>query len=113
MAQRVLTQFVDDLDGTELTKRSGQTVNFGLDGKTYEIDLSNRNAKRLREVLHPYINSGRRVTGRRGRRSRRGGTRRDPAQTQHIREWAQAHGYEVSERGRIPAAVVEAYDAAH
>ena len=110
VAQRLVTQLVDDLDGAELTKRSGQTVSFGLDGRTYEIDLSNRNAKRLRDELQPYIDSGRKLSRRRGAGS--GGTQRDAAQTRHIREWAQSNGHDVSKRGRIPASVVAAYEAA-
>lgn len=40
MAQRVLTQLVDDIDGTELEDGQGETVTFALDGSNYEIDLS-------------------------------------------------------------------------
>jgi Lsr2 len=98
VAQRVVTQFVDDLDGTELTKRSGQTVSFGLDGKSYEVDLSNRNAKQFRDLLQPYVKAGRRVARRRrGHGGRSGGTHRDPAQTQNIREWAGARSRPLGE----------------
>ena len=44
MAQKVMVTLVDDLDGSE----AGETVEFGLDGAFYEIDLSEGNAERLR-----------------------------------------------------------------
>jgi Lsr2 len=115
VAQFVTTQFIDDLDGTEIGEGQGETMTFSLDGRSYEIDLSSENARKLRETLSPYLRRAHRSTGRRSRasRSRVSGTRRDPSQTQHIREWAQENGLPVSDRGRIPAHVVEAYEAAH
>lgn len=108
MAQRVITQLVDDLDGTELT--DGETIEFGLDGKSYQIDLSQKNAEKLRKALEVYVNAGRKVggSGRRGRAT--GGAKRD---TKAIREWANSNGFQVGDRGRIPAEVTEAYDAAN
>lgn len=107
MAQRVQVVLEDDLDGG----KADETVSFGLDGATYEIDLSKKNAAKLRDALSAYVGSGRRVAGRRGggrARSRgRGGS--DSAQ---IREWAKANGYDVSERGRISAEIREAYNSA-
>ncbi|MCD6639611.1 MAG: Lsr2 family protein [Nocardioides sp.] len=107
MAQKVNIVLVDDIDGSDAT----QTVTFGLDGTTYEIDLNDANAAQLREALATYVGHARKVTG---------GSRRAPARrsggsgnTKAVREWAQANGYEVSERGRISADVQQAYDAAH
>ena len=125
MAQRQVTVFIDDVSGEEL--EGGETVNFALDGVEYQIDLSEEHADELRKAFAPYVLKGRRTGGRYARgggassgRPRRsadsassgasGGSKRDP---QAIREWAQANGHKVSDRGRIPASVVEAYEAAH
>ncbi len=115
MVQRLVTQLVDDLDGTELADGAGESVRFSLDGTTYDIDLTRQNADKLRGALAPYIGSARRSNGRgnRSNRSSAGNTRRDPAQNQHIREWAKSRDVRVSGRGRIPAEVVTAYEAAH
>ena len=109
MAQKVNIVLVDDLDGSE----ADETVTFGLDGTTYEIDLNDSNAAALREALSGYVGHARKVTGgaRRGRKasvSSASGTN-----TKDVREWAKAQGMEVSERGRISADVQQAYDAAH
>lgn len=104
MAQKVLVQLVDDLDGT--TSDSVSTVQFGLDGVTYEIDLTDSNADRLRSMFADYVNSGRRTGGRIKRGSRNGAANNDASQ---IREWAQANGIELAARGRIPAHVAESY----
>jgi hypothetical protein len=107
MAQKVLVQLVDDLDGT--TSDSVSTVQFGLDGVTYEIDLTDSNADRLRDLFADYVNSGRRTGGRVKRGSgpgRNGSSNNDAGQ---IREWAQANGIELAARGRIPAHVAESY----
>ncbi|MGH3879418.1 MAG: histone-like nucleoid-structuring protein Lsr2 [Actinophytocola sp.] len=107
MAQKVLVQLVDDLDGT--TSDSVSTVQFGLDGVMYEIDLTDGNADRLRDTFAEYVNSGRRTGGRVRRGSgvgRSGGANNDATQ---IREWAQANGIELAARGRIPAHVAESY----
>ncbi|WP_342365716.1 MULTISPECIES: Lsr2 family protein [Plantibacter] len=71
MAQRMITTLIDDLDGVELARGSGETVRFGLDGRDYEIDLSDHNAAELREVLAPYVGAGRRNVALRSRRGRR------------------------------------------
>ena len=125
MAQRQVTVFIDDVTGDEL--ESGETVNFALDGVEYQIDLSEEHADELRKALAPYVLKGRRTGGRyaRGGGASAGRARRSPESassgtggrsrrdTQAIREWAQANGHKVSDRGRIPASVVEAYEAAH
>jgi hypothetical protein len=110
MAQKVNIVLVDDLDGTEAT----ETVSFGLDGTTYEIDLNDANAASLREALSGYLGHARKVTGG-GRRTRRssGGSSSSSSNTKDVREWAKSQGMEVSERGRISADVQQAYDAAH
>ena len=116
MARQVITLLSDDLDGSE----ADRTVEFGLDGVNYTIDLSEKNIGKLRKALEPYIAAGARV-GRRemnGRGSGRGrgavpAARSNRDQNQAIREWASKNGYEVSERGRIPTSVVEAFNKAH
>ncbi|HJQ06362.1 MAG TPA: Lsr2 family protein [Nocardioides sp.] len=109
MAQKVNIVLVDDIDGTEAT----QTVVFGLDGSSYEIDLSDANASALREALAPYVGHGRKV-GRAARRTARAAAASTgAASAKEIREWAKSNGHAVPERGRIPSDVREAYDAAH
>lgn len=108
MAQKVLVSLVDDLDGSE----ADETVEFGLDGISYQIDLSAKNAEGLRETLSQYVDHARRSGGRK-RSARLGSTGRtasvDREQNQAIRAWARKNGYAVSDRGRIPTEVVEAY----
>lgn len=119
MAQQTLVRLVDDVDGKELKAGVGETVVFALDGVTYEIDLGPKNASAMRKAIAPYVEAGRRVGGssrrsRSPRRTTRGAaTRRDPEQTRAIREWARGNGHQVSERGRISAEVVAAFEAAH
>src|SRR3954467_10545068 len=67
MAQRTVVQLVDDIDGTQIADNQGETVTFGLDGATYEIDLTDQNAKQLRDAVQIYVANGRRVGGGRGR----------------------------------------------
>src|SRR5262245_41116824 len=108
MAQKVHIVLEDDLDGSDAT----QTVSFGLDGTAYEIDLNDKNAAALRDALATYVGHGRKVSGsRRGRRSTVSSGAGSSAK--EIRAWARSNGHEVPERGRIPAAVREAYEAAH
>ncbi|HEX5121589.1 MAG TPA: Lsr2 family protein [Pseudonocardiaceae bacterium] len=118
MAQRTIVQFVDDLDGT--SSDTVRTVEFGLDGVTYEIDLNDDHAGELRSALDEFITSARRTGGRRSPRiaatpatatPRANTPGRTREQTQAIRQWANKNGFEVSDRGRIPAAVIEAFDA--
>ncbi|PZG00232.1 histone-like nucleoid-structuring protein Lsr2 [Micromonospora deserti] len=112
MARKVITVLTDDLDGG----KADRTVEFSLDGVAYTIDVSDENAGVLRKALDPYINAGRRIgrgpvdTGRAGRRpGGSGGAGMDREQNRAIREWAVKNGYKISERGRIPVEVVEAY----
>jgi Lsr2 len=104
MATKVLTTLQDDIDGSD----ASETVRFALDGVEWEIDLSERNANRLRNSLSDFIAHGRKVGGKRGRKPA-SSTQTD---TQAVRKWAQANSIEVSARGRVPAEVVERYRAA-
>lgn len=112
MAQKVLVQLVDDLDGTASPDIS--TVSFALDGVSYEIDLTESNADRLREQLADFVSAARRTGGRvrRGSATARSAPARNSEETRKIREWAAENGYELAGRGRIPRHVTEAYNAA-
>lgn len=108
MAQRTRVDLIDDLDGTE----ASETVTFILDGVGYEIDLSEKNAQKLREAAGPFVAAARKVSGgakRQGRRGRAVGA----GQATAIRAWAQSQGLNVSSRGRVSAEVREAYEKAH
>jgi nucleoid-associated protein Lsr2 len=107
MAQVTQVSLVDDLDGSE----ASGTIGFSLDGKAYELDLSDENASRLRDALAPFVASGRRSGGGQRRSSAKGSGARmtDRENTAAIREWARQHGHQISDRGRIPGSVLEAY----
>jgi Lsr2 len=107
MAQKVLVQLVDDLDGT--SSDDVTTVEFGLDGVMYEIDVNAANAERLRKAYEDYIASARRTGGRLKRGTRPADKSSGNGEAGAIREWALENGYELAGRGRIPAHVIEAY----
>lgn len=116
MATITTTTLVDDLDGSE----AADTVAFALDGVSYEIDLNEENAEKLRDALAGYVAGARRVDGSRragrakaAKPARGSRTAPDREQTAAIREWARANGFEVSERGRLSANVLAAFEAAH
>lgn len=111
MAQKTLVQLVDDLDGTALTDGEGKTVTFALEGVSYEIDLSQAHVDELTKALAPYVAAGRRMSARRNS-ARTSGAKSDPTELQKIRDWAGKNGHTVSSRGRISAAVRDAYNAA-
>jgi len=106
MAQKITVTLQDDLDGGP----ADETVRFTIGGADYEIDLSTTNALAFREQIAPYIEHAR-TTGR-GPRHRHGRTASSRERSSGIRAWAQDHGIAVSARGRIPASVVEQYQAA-
>jgi hypothetical protein len=116
MAKQTTVRFIDDLDGSE----ASGTFDFSLEGRNYQIDLSDENAAKLREALTPFIDAARKADGRsggRGRSQRQSALTEKPArssreETQAIREWARQNGHQVSDRGRIPKSVLEAYQAA-
>jgi hypothetical protein len=119
MAQQVNVKFVDDLDGSD----AAGTVSFALDGRAYEIDLSEDNAARLRDSLASFVAAGRKsggtgaAAGRRTQKMTASSGRRpqplDREQTAAIRAWARQNGHQVSDRGRISKTVVDAFQAAH
>lgn len=112
MARKVQVHLLDDIDGT----KADETLKFGLDGTLYEIDLSAKHADKLRTSLAQYVTKARRmgrgqvVATSRGR-SQAPVARSDREQNQAIRDWAKSKGLDVSDRGRIPANIVEQYQA--
>lgn len=122
MAQRTVVMLVDDLDQSE----ADETVEFGLDGVTYEIDLTDAHASELRDAVAEYVARARRQGGSRRNRRRPAATTRpsgsgsngttstaDREQNRAVREWARSQGMTVSERGRIPSEITAAYQQAH
>jgi hypothetical protein len=116
MARKELVILTDDLDNSEIdpTVVDRPTVNFGIDGVEYEIDLGAANQTKLREILDEYVRAGRRTGGstvRKGRKQAGGtpGASSTRAENAAIREWAEASGIDVSARGRLPKEVVERY----
>ena len=111
MAQRTRIEFVDDLDGKTLREGAGETVSFALDGTSYEIDVSKKNAEKVRGAFQDYIAAGRKV----GSRPTRRGTARAAATRGYdpkaVRKWAASNKVDVPARGRIPGDVLERYKA--
>jgi hypothetical protein len=113
MAKRVHVVLEDDLDGGP----ADETLSFSIDGQAYEIDLNADNAGSMRDAVARYVGHARKVGGGRGRPARRVGggsvARVDREQIGAIRDWARRNGHKVSDRGRIAAPVVDAYNQAH
>ena len=114
MAQRIQVLLVCDLHDDETP--GTETVTFGLDGASYEIDLCEQHVGQLRERLAPYVGAGRRIGGR-GElspgRTRRRRSRGGSGEAARIRDWARSQGLAVPERGRIPAELAAKYAAAN
>ena len=104
MATRVVTELHDDIDGSGAT----QTVRFAIDGTEYEIDLSDRNADRLRESIAEFVGHARKVGGRGGRKAA-SSVAAKVSKAGPMRKWLMEQGYEVSDRGRIPAWLQQVY----
>jgi hypothetical protein len=122
MARTTIVQLTDDIDGSE----ADQTVEFSYKGKLYSLDLNDKNASELDDVLAPYIAAAEKAGGVQsragGRSSRSGSSRRGPSASgrtangpdpKDVRAWAETNGVQVSARGRIPAGVIEQYKAAN
>ncbi|MFG2439712.1 Lsr2 family protein [Streptomyces sp. NPDC048508] len=110
MAQKTVTVYTDDLTGAE--SEEVRTHTFSLDGVNYEIDLTSDNYDKLFEALAPFIDKGRKT----GRATRAGRARKASTvgpSAEEMRSWARGNGYEVNDRGRVPASIHEAYRAAH
>jgi hypothetical protein len=113
VAKETITKLIDDLDGGE----AHETVKFGLDGHSFEIDLSTKNATKLRNALAQYVENGTRLTGRAfataarggGAGRARGGVVGEREQNKAIRAWALRKGLDVAPRGRIKQEIVDQY----
>jgi hypothetical protein len=109
MAKQVITttEYTDDINGSN----AAGTITFGWENTQYEIDLSKANARAFEKAVKPYIDAGRKVrSGRAKTTSRKAGAKHDLAA---VRSWAKSAGYDVSERGRVAGAIIEAYEAAN
>lgn len=114
MAQQTIVTLIDDINGQQAV----ETVQFGVDGVQYEIDLSEENSARLRGALAEFRQHGRKlaklpkslITRTSGRA---GGMPNNRAQTQAIRAWARSQGIQLADRGRIPVGIIEQFEAAH
>lgn len=104
MARKMTVELIDDLDGSE----ASETVSFGLDGRMFEVDLSDKNAAKLRKALEKFVTAGRRPARAATHSS---GMKSDPSELSAIRAWARQNGHEVGDRGRIAHEVRQAYAA--
>ena len=108
MARKAEVHLQDDLDGGP----ADETVHFALDGQEYELDLSRTNAEKLRRALRPFITGSRKIPNKEPKTDAKRSAIRWNPDTPQIRKWAQINGYDVSDRGRIPRNIQEAYYAA-
>ena len=107
MAQKIQTLFIDDIDGGD----ADGTVRFGLDGTEYEIDLNAKHSEELRAALANYVAHARKAGGL-AKRTARGRRAAQAIDTGKVREWAKVNGYDIKERGRVPAEILAKYQAA-
>ncbi len=107
MAKSVQVQMVDDLDGGI----ASDEITFALDGVSYEIDLGADNAAELRNAFAPYLAHGRRIGGRSSVAKSRRSTAGSNGDMAAVRVWARENGFEVGVRGKVPANIVDAYNA--
>jgi hypothetical protein len=105
MAQKIQTLFIDDIDGGE----AAGTVRFGLDGTEYEIDLSTKHDQELRAALGTYVSHARKLGGTARRAATRGGRKASTVDTVAVRNWAREKGFDIKDRGRVPADLVAKY----
>ncbi|SOD72027.1 Lsr2 protein [Jatrophihabitans sp. GAS493] len=103
MAKTTIVRLTDDLDGSD----AASTITFGWGGQSYEIDLSKKNATAFEKSIRPYVSAGRKAGA--GTRGRKAGRRSTSEDLSAVRAWARENGFSVSDRGRVPANVVEAY----
>lgn len=111
MAQKYIVQLVDDLSHEPIEDGTGDSVRFALDGVSYTIDLTSEHADEFRSTLNPYVNAARKADV--AVKAKASGPRAPKGDLRAIRDWANKNGYTVSSRGRIPAEVQTAYNAAH
>ena len=109
MAQQFQVQYIDDIDGSDLGSEA-DSIAFSFEGRDYTIDLGEANAAAFREAMAPYIEAAHRVgPTKRKTPARKSAAKGSGSDTKAIREWARENGYDVSDRGRIPADIMAAY----
>jgi len=107
MAKRITEVLIDDLDGSEIQPGEGSTVQFSLGGVAYEIDLTHEHAAELSAALAPYVQVARRRTV----TPRAATSTGKSVDLKAARAWLRSQGHQVSDRGRIPADLLETYRA--
>jgi nucleoid-associated protein Lsr2 len=112
MAERVVHLLIDDLDGSQIASGTGERLTFAVRGTKFRIDLSDENVAKFNAALQPYIDSATQIGGRRRRTKRSEDDKAARMRAASIRRWADKNGYDVSQRGRLASAVVEAFEAA-
>jgi hypothetical protein len=117
VAERIVRQLIDDIDGSEIPEGGGARIEFSVRGVEYAIDLSAVNTAKFDKALKPYIAAAQQI--RRASQPRKPKATSAPAaaltgeQSAAVRDWARNNGYEVSSRGRIRTEIIEAFEAAH
>lgn len=112
MATQHIAQLTDDLDGSVIENGEGKQLTFSVEGRAYEIDLSDQNADKFYKVLSPYVDAARSVKTGASARGGRPARPKSDLDLGAVREWARANGHTVSDRGRVPATIVDAFTAA-
>ena len=115
MARTTIEQITDDFDGSDLDPTEVTVETFTVNGVDYSLDLGAKSAEKVNKDMRKWIDKATRIGGRQKRSTTRqapaaSAPRTDKAQLAAIREWARANGYEVSDRGRIPNTIVDAYN---
>jgi len=115
MAEVIVRQLIDDIDGSEIADGAGERIEFSLRGVSYQVDLSSANVAKFDKALKPFIDAAAKVRGGRPRATKVPASKGVVSKEQltAIRQWARKNGYEVSDRGRIKVEIVEAFEAAH
>jgi hypothetical protein len=113
MATKHIAQIIDDLDGTPLEEGEGKQITFSVEGRAYEIDLSDENADKFYKALDPFVNVARSAgSATAPRAGRRATWAKSDVDLAAVRRWARENGHTVSDRGRVPATIVDAYKSA-
>lgn len=112
MGQRVIqmVEYTDDLNGQVFAEGEGETIVYGFEGTTYEIDLNHANAAEFRDVIGPYLKASRRSPGAAPKKQDKRTPRRDREEMARIRAWGRNNGYAVPDKGRLPYGLTEAWD---
>jgi hypothetical protein len=116
VAERIVRQLIDDIDGSDIVNGSGERVEFSVRGVAYRIDLSSANVAKFDKALKPYVDAAMKMGSSRGRRVKMNGKTNGKSSPEHlaaIRDWARKNGHEVADRGRIKTEIVDAFEAAH